>query len=555
MQPRNARWLEEACFDQARPVRRFMLDGSVFMQHLQKEQDAMDSNPEKMYLYKLYNRLLYPEQLIGQYCGRAVVVIKEPTPDEYGVLLSLLSHKKARVRWMAACQLGKIRDERAVKPLAQALTDGHWMVRLHAAKALGRIGTSACFDPLVVTVKDGCHYVRRATMGVLKKANLEKAPWVVEALLDLLQNTDEGAQRDAIEYLSCTPTPAVIDALTEVALRDHDNKISSEVLNAFASIGSAAVVAVEKLLEHPNKETRFHAAIILGYCGHKRAIQYLESTLDDADSRLRERTESFLSQFRKRYPELVPHDSLWESRKQPVPAVSKSQTDVKPLFLVSPAKVRLSQIATCAVLPKSPEPPEETGVFTTDPRYISDVVIKREKPGFDTEKAYDAIKNGFLLGFFSLAPFSLMIIASVREIFNIESIKDIDFPMICLGLFFGPILLFQGVCGVMWAMNGIAELIWKRRWLSVAIRANARIVDKEETSTYETALDYEYGVSTSTYEFVLMKLADSNAKTVLDDRFARAVVSKRIYSAYTQHEIVPIYYSRHSPATFIIQGE
>ena len=82
-----------------------------------------------------YNRLIYGE-LFEYIDGR--LVTKELTDEEYDVLLSLLTHWKVLLRWSAADQLGKIGDPRATEPLIAALKDSHWLVRLHAAKALGR---------------------------------------------------------------------------------------------------------------------------------------------------------------------------------------------------------------------------------------------------------------------------------------------------------------------------------------------------------------------------------------------------------------------------------
>ena len=92
-----------------------------------------------------YNRLIYGET-IGWLDRKRFV--KELTHKEYQVLLSLLTHRKSRLRWSAADRLGKLGDSRAVEPLIKTLQDTHWLVRLHAAKALGRIGEPIAIEKL-----------------------------------------------------------------------------------------------------------------------------------------------------------------------------------------------------------------------------------------------------------------------------------------------------------------------------------------------------------------------------------------------------------------------
>jgi hypothetical protein len=67
-----------------------------------------------------YNQLLQGET-VGWINGCRI--IKQPTLDEYELLLSLLTHEKTRLRWQAADKLGKIGDERAAEPLVNTLMD------------------------------------------------------------------------------------------------------------------------------------------------------------------------------------------------------------------------------------------------------------------------------------------------------------------------------------------------------------------------------------------------------------------------------------------------
>ena len=65
--------------------------------------------------------------------------------------LTQLTEPKRSVRSNAAIRLGKLRDERAIIPLIQALQDSWDNVRLEAARALNKFGNSAV-TPLLNTL-------------------------------------------------------------------------------------------------------------------------------------------------------------------------------------------------------------------------------------------------------------------------------------------------------------------------------------------------------------------------------------------------------------------
>jgi HEAT repeat protein len=119
---------------------------------------------DTMERFREYNKLIYGETL-GWRNGKRLV--KDLTPAEYDMLLSLLTHWKTRLRWSTADRLGKITDHQAVEPLISALRDSHWLVRLHAAKALGRIGNATAVRPLIDAIADECPYVRRRIVTAL----------------------------------------------------------------------------------------------------------------------------------------------------------------------------------------------------------------------------------------------------------------------------------------------------------------------------------------------------------------------------------------------------
>src|SRR5690349_1873065 len=104
---------------------------------------------------------------IGSISGRPI--LREITFGEKQGLLNLLKHRKSRLRWNAANEIGKYKITEGVDALIFALHDSHWLVRLHAAKALGKIGDRNALQPLKEQLKDDCPYVQRRVIVALGK--------------------------------------------------------------------------------------------------------------------------------------------------------------------------------------------------------------------------------------------------------------------------------------------------------------------------------------------------------------------------------------------------
>ena len=72
----------------------------------------------------------------------------------------VMKEPKWETRYRAAEALGKIADEKAVKPLIQGLKDNRDHVRYMAAKGLREFGDSDSIDPMIILLKDENNYVR-----------------------------------------------------------------------------------------------------------------------------------------------------------------------------------------------------------------------------------------------------------------------------------------------------------------------------------------------------------------------------------------------------------
>jgi HEAT repeat protein len=253
----------------------------------------VDCAIDKMSHYKEINRLLSGEA-IGCLNGRQI--IRDLTSEEYGILLSLLSHKKTRLRWSAAARLGKIGNSRATEPLINALQDSNWLVRLHAARALGYLEQPISIEPLIKMMNDECPYVRRRVVIALRQLNSNKDDRITETLISALSDSDKFVRAHAAWELREIVSPASIAAIA-LAVRDHDTNVSWRAINALQKIGVPSVMALINLLKCQDSKVRYRAVKALGNIGDQRAIKPLETMVDDAEEEVRQRALFALRQI------------------------------------------------------------------------------------------------------------------------------------------------------------------------------------------------------------------------------------------------------------------
>jgi len=111
------------------------------------------SKAEKNKAHELINKLSDPEDKVRAEAARQLnwIVVTQA----FDVLVqALLFDKSKSVRMYAAGALGKLKDKRAIEPLAKALDDIEDIVRHWAAHALGHIGNGQAYQPLVKALKD-----------------------------------------------------------------------------------------------------------------------------------------------------------------------------------------------------------------------------------------------------------------------------------------------------------------------------------------------------------------------------------------------------------------
>ncbi len=199
----------------------------------------------------------------------------------------LASGANALLRWAAADALSKKNDPATVRALREALAkEGEaWMVRVEAARALGKIRSQDALDALLDSLGTAQPKVRRAIVGAL---GAFKRPESAKALTDLLEiEASYLVAADAARALGKTRQAGALETLKSVM----DQSSWADVIRAGALDGMAALrddAALESVLRRtrygiPTRGRRaaVHALASLGE-GRKTREQ-LEDLLDDKD--------------------------------------------------------------------------------------------------------------------------------------------------------------------------------------------------------------------------------------------------------------------------------
>ena len=110
-----------------------------------------------------------------------------------------MKEPKWETRYRAAEALGKIADEKAVKPLIQGLKDNRDHVRYMAAKGLKDLGDSDAVEPMVILLKDENRYVRMMAVRALGVLGGTKVTAALNAAL--AAEPDEKVREAIVEAL------------------------------------------------------------------------------------------------------------------------------------------------------------------------------------------------------------------------------------------------------------------------------------------------------------------------------------------------------------------
>src|SRR5688500_14615311 len=117
--------------------------------------------------------------------------------------------------------LAAVGDVRAFAPLVTALISGDWIVRMHAAKALGRIADPRAVDSLIPLLQDTVKAVREEAAGALAEIGTASIPSLVQAL----SHQEWLVRLHAVEALGKLKSGEALEPLLFALFNDHDSAV------------------------------------------------------------------------------------------------------------------------------------------------------------------------------------------------------------------------------------------------------------------------------------------------------------------------------------------
>ncbi len=201
--------------------------------------------------------------------------IGAPAVDAVGTYLTA---PDLSVQESASAILAAIADERVLVPLIASLHSEDWIVRMHAAKALGRVRNAGAIEPLIPLLQDKVKAVREEAAAALAAIGDAAIP----SLLNALQHEDWLVRLHAVESLGKARSKQAVNPLLSVLFNDRDSAVREDAVRALGEIGnSQAVEHLLMVLREPALRTVTVEA--LGRIGDRRAVPTLIDIVTGVD--------------------------------------------------------------------------------------------------------------------------------------------------------------------------------------------------------------------------------------------------------------------------------
>lgn len=197
----------------------------------------------------------------------ALMSIGEPSVVPLG---ACLTDRELSVQEAASAVLASIADGRVLDPLMSALKSHDWIVRMHAAKALGRIRDSRSVPALIPLLQDKVKAVREEVSSALAAIGEAAMP----ALLEALTHPEWLVRLHAVESLGKTKSSQAVEPLLSTLFNDGDSAVREDAVRALGHIGDIrAVDYLFTAMKDPALRTL--AVEALGSIGDRRAVPVL----------------------------------------------------------------------------------------------------------------------------------------------------------------------------------------------------------------------------------------------------------------------------------------
>ncbi len=197
----------------------------------------------------------------------------------------------------------RLKEEKDVEGLIEALMDQDIGDALFAAGALGEIGDSRAIEPLLRFVKDYKGPIKRGLSATVKLALdkndtiiVDKKDYsnVVEVLMQALKEKEPEVKEVAVKMITKIGEPPIASLIHEIK---ENPKNSLGVKKALAGIGEPAVESLILALKDESSIVRASVTSVLGKIGNTRAIEALIQALEDEGGGVRRMASFSLHQL------------------------------------------------------------------------------------------------------------------------------------------------------------------------------------------------------------------------------------------------------------------
>ena len=205
----------------------------------------------------------------------ALLAIGEPAVTTLG---DCLTDPLLTVQESASSVLATIADARVLTQLMAALASPDWIVRMHAAKALGRVRDPGAIGVLVPRLQDSVKAVREEASAALAAIGEAALPSLLAALTD----SEWLVRLHAVEALGKTGSTEAVMPLLSALFNDQDRAVREDVVRALGRIGDARAV---EFLMTAMKEAGLRPLAVeaLGLIGDRRAVPVLIDVLEGVE--------------------------------------------------------------------------------------------------------------------------------------------------------------------------------------------------------------------------------------------------------------------------------
>ena len=238
-------------------------------------------------------------------------------PSATPAMIKLLGSAHPIIRGRLAEVFAISKDRLAVPALLDAVHGEYFTVRSRAALALGKIGEQKAIKPLLGLLKDPEDEVRIAACLAL---GLYRDPTTFDDITNvLLDDPKIEVRQAAARALGDTQHPGALPYLME-ALHDsywwYEREYAvGDLLLAIEKMGNAAVDPLIKSLQDREGTVRKFAAILLGKLGDPGAIEPLAMSLYDMHHEVGKASAESLSKFGAKsfevLSEALSHPEMW----------------------------------------------------------------------------------------------------------------------------------------------------------------------------------------------------------------------------------------------------